>query len=101
MCCQYLVVSQTIKGCIAEENSVLDSELLKEYQDTFIIVNNWGGFQLSDLDLNDVRSVTLVPNFVEENFVTKFEGKLDRRPGVAPNVRCGVCSVCFSFLKLV
>ena len=101
MCCWYPVVSQAIKGGVAEENSVLDSELFKEYQDAFIIVNNWGSFQLSDIDLNDVRSVTLVPNFVEENFVTKFERKLDRRPGVASNVRCGVCSICFSILKVV
>ena len=48
MCFQYLVVSQTIKGCIADENSVLDSELLKEHQDTFIMLEVHSGHMLHD-----------------------------------------------------
>jgi hypothetical protein len=58
---------------------------LKEYQDFFIVVNEWGHFEYTDLRPNDVHGIrdgAPVPDFVR-----KFEQDLERRPNVASHVR--------------
>jgi hypothetical protein len=66
-----------------EDKRVLNSDLLKEYEDISIKGKKWGAFESSDIRLNDVRVATSVLNFV-----AKFEGKLDSKPVLAPDVRC-------------
>jgi hypothetical protein len=74
-----------------EDDLVLDSNLLEEYNDFFIEVTKWGAFESSDIELSNVWEATSVPDFVAE-----FEGKLDNKPGLAPDVRCFLdLSVCF------
>jgi hypothetical protein len=61
--------------------TILDSDLVIQYKDIFIKVKEWGVFQHSDLECNDIHTCEEVPPFVAE-----FEQKLDKKPGVAPEV---------------
>ncbi|KAI0252352.1 hypothetical protein BJV78DRAFT_1281707 [Lactifluus subvellereus] len=67
-----------------EDNRVLDSDHhdLKEYEGIFIKVKTLGVFKSSDIQLNDVKRARSVPDFV-----SKFEGKLDSKPGLAHNAQ--------------
>ena len=50
-------------------------------QDIFIVVNEWGNFQYTNLEPNDVHDISdgaPVPDYVR-----KFEQDLERRPNVA------------------
>ena len=63
---------------------MLDSAFVKKYEDIFIKVNEWGIFQNSDIELNDIcDALTITPNFV-----TEFERMLDRKPGLRLDVGC-------------
>lgn len=73
-------------------------EELKEYQDFFIVANEWGHFDYTDLRPNDVRNISGVAPV--PNFVRNFEQDLERRPNVASHVRYWVCSVCSSILTV-
>jgi hypothetical protein len=66
-----------------DEDSVLNSELMREYQEIFIVTNEWGVFHHSDLAWNSIQDTGSAPEFV-----TNFERELERRPGVEPHVRC-------------
>jgi hypothetical protein len=69
---------------LPEDKHVLGSNLLKEYEGTFIKVKTWGAFERSYIGLNDIQRTTRsVPEFV-----TNFEGTLGSQPGLARNVRC-------------
>ena len=61
---------------------MLDSDLVREYRDTFVIVKKWDSFDSSYIDLNNIWEVNWAPDFVAE-----FERMLDSKPGLAPDVR--------------
>ena len=64
-----------------EEKCLLDSDLVREYRDIFIIVKKWDSFGSSDEGLNNLWEVDWAPDFVAE-----FERMLDSKPGLAPDV---------------
>jgi hypothetical protein len=63
---------------------VLDSAFVKEYEDIFIKVKEWGIFQHSDIELNGINDDPITA----PNFVTEFERMLDRKPGLRLDVGC-------------
>ena len=65
----------------AEDKRSLDSDLVKEYRDIFIVVENWDSFDRLDMNLNNLWEVDWSPDFVAE-----FERMLDSKPGLAPDV---------------
>jgi hypothetical protein len=80
---QLIILTHTLPED-AEGNNVLDSAFVKEYEDTFINVKEWGVFHNSDLELNDISGAMITT----PNFVTEFEGMLDRKPGLRLDVGC-------------
>jgi hypothetical protein len=60
-----------------------DSDFVREYEDFFIKVKQWGAFEGSDIEGNGLRSNVhgTVPDFVVE-----FERELDDKPGLDPDV---------------
>jgi hypothetical protein len=70
----------------ADDNSVLNSELVKDYEDIFINVHEWEIFQESDIDLNNILEAS--NEIPAPDFVTNFERMLDRRPGLRPEMPC-------------
>jgi len=62
----------------------LDSVLVRDYDDVFVIVNRWRAFESSDIERNNVRiwyDTTPVPDYVADS-----EEELERKPGLAPDV---------------
>ena len=75
---------------------MLDSELVKKYDEFFIKVEKFdsGNFRHSDIDLNVIRERGSAPDFVIE-----FEQKLDSKPRVVVDVRDLLdLSICLSIL---
>jgi len=69
---------------------VLDSAFVKEYEDIFIKVKEWGIFQHSDIARNGIYDDSITaPN---GDFVTEFERMLDRKPGLRLDLGCFVDS---------
>jgi hypothetical protein len=65
---------------------VLNSELVKDFEDIFINVHEWEIFQESDIDLNNILEAS--NEIPAPDFVTNFERMLDRKPGLRPEVPC-------------
>jgi hypothetical protein len=87
-----LTSSACLTVTLPEDKRVLNSDYLEEYEGIFIKVKTRGGFESSDIELNDVKRTRSVPGFVAE-----FERTLDSQPGLARNVRSFLdSSVCFS-----
>jgi hypothetical protein len=75
-----------LTNTLPEGDKFLYSTLVKEYEDIFIKVKQWGAFESSDIERNGIHifhDKTLVPDFV-----AKFEQELDSKPGLAPDVCC-------------
>ena len=67
-----------------EDDRPVDLYFVREYEETFIKVNSWGGFESSDVERNSIRMCsdrTPVPDFVAE-----FEQELVRKPRLALDV---------------
>jgi hypothetical protein len=61
---------------------ILSSELVQQYKDNFIHVENYNRFQESDIVLNNVSLAGSAPEFVAD-----YERKLDSKPSLAGDVR--------------
>ena len=66
----------------------VDSALVREYEDIFIKVNNWGTFEDSDIEQNGLRQYVEYVDGTVPDFVAEFERELDSKPGLAPDVSC-------------
>jgi len=68
----------------AGDDKPLDSGLVREYEDIFIKVKQWGAFESSDIERNGLRIYVdgTVPDFVAE-----FERELHRKAGLTPYAR--------------
>jgi len=81
-----------VRNMLREAREILDSALVKEYEDIFIRVKMWRAFGFSDIERNKIHKFQTVPDFV-----AKFEHQLDKKPGVAPNV-CYFLSLTIFFM---
>ena len=72
-------------NALPEGDKPVDSGLVREYEDIFIKVKQWGTFESSDIERNGLRIYVdgTVPDFVAE-----FERELHRKAGLAPEVCC-------------
>jgi len=62
-----------------------DFKDVDQYRDIAIKVKNWGIFERSDIERNQIRAT---PNTATiPNYVTTFEQMLTRKPVIRPNVR--------------
>jgi hypothetical protein len=75
---------------LREVTEILDSALVKKYEDIFIKVKERGTFQYSDIERNKIHIRGTAPDFVAE-----FEQELDKKPGVAPDVCYFLASTIF------
>jgi hypothetical protein len=66
---------------LREVEGILNSALVKKYEDTFIKVERRGSYKESDIDENHIRLETSAPDFVSD-----FEQQLDSQPGLADDV---------------
>ena len=72
---------------LPEGNVFSDSALVREYEDIFIKVKEWGAFGSSDIERNGIHicsdDETPVPDFV-----AKLERELHSKVGLEPDVCC-------------
>jgi hypothetical protein len=70
---------------LPEGDKPVDSGLVRDYEDIFIKVKNWGAFEGSDIERNGLHKYRdgTVPDFV-----TEFERELDGKPCLASDVCC-------------
>jgi len=63
-------------------------DFVKEYENIFIKVKEWDAFDDSDIERNGLREHRDVDGTPAPEFVSEFEQKLDRKPGLATDVCC-------------
>jgi hypothetical protein len=76
---------------VAEDNHFLYSDPLKVYEGIFIDVEMWGSFEISDIELNNIPSVSTLGLCQQE---------LDSKPDLPPDV-CYFLYLSIFFLKLM
>ena len=74
-----------LTNALHEGDKPVDWNLVREYQDIFINVKEWGAFGASDISRNGLR--IYVDDGVPD-FVAKFEVEFDSKPSLAPDVCC-------------
>jgi len=80
----FFLGSEYLTNALPEGDQVLNSALVKDYEDIFISVNRFGTFESSDFDLSRISEYddeTPVPDYVAES-----ERELRRKPGLATDV---------------
>ena len=75
----------------AIDDEVIYSDLIKEYQNIFIKVNEWGKFEESDIRRNDISEVQDQGLIPVPNFVASFEQKLEKMPDVRYFLDLSIC----------
>ena len=77
--------SAYLMNALPEDDRSIDSGLVREYEDIFIRVKQWGAFEDSDIVRNDLCEDG---SQQKPDFVAELERKLDSEPGLAPDVCC-------------
>ncbi len=63
---------------LPEGDEFVDSALVREYEDIFIKVKEWGAFESSDIERNNLR---MYVDGTVSDFVAKFERELQSKTG--------------------
>ena len=64
----------------------VDSVLMREYNNLFIKVNEWGSFEDSNIERNGLREY--IHDGTVPDFVAEAERDLDSKLGLSPDVCC-------------
>ncbi|KAH9958536.1 hypothetical protein BC827DRAFT_552157 [Russula dissimulans] len=74
--------SAWLTNTLTEDDALVHSDLIREYEPFFIKVGRWGQFEHADIQRNDIRDGLRIS---APNFVAEFERTLDGKPGLDPN----------------
>jgi hypothetical protein len=74
-----------LTNTLHEGDNPVNSDFVREFQDIFINVKEWGVFDVSDISRNSLR---ISVDGEVPDFVAKFEGELNSKTCLASDVCC-------------